>query len=153
MMLPTFLCALAAFFIAVHLGTLAIAYLRCRPSRIARAADALPPVTVVRPLCGIETFSHRTIHAAFAMNYPQFELLFCVARAGDPVIPLIEAAIAGHPHVSARLLVGDDPISINPKLNNMVKGWREGLVRLDRVHRFQRARAARRDPQHRRRLA
>ena len=107
----------------------------------------------MRPLCGIETFSHRTIHAAFAMNYPQFELLFCVARAGDPVIPLIEAAIAGHPHVSARLLVGDDPISINPKLNNMVKGLARGLVRLDRVHRFQRARAARRDPQHRRRLA
>ena len=28
-----------------------------------------------------------------------------------------------HPEVSTRLLVGDDRISINPKLNNLVKGW------------------------------
>ena len=40
-------------------------------------------------------------------------------------MPLVEAAIAAHPDVAARLLVGDDPISSNPKLNNMVKGWRE----------------------------
>ena len=124
-MLPTFLCALAAFFIAVHLATLAIAYVRCRPSRHTPPAASLPPVTVVRPLCGLESFSRHTIHAAFALDYPQFEILFCVARAGDPVIPLVEAEIAAHPGVPARLLVGDDPISINPKLNNMVKGWRD----------------------------
>ena len=124
MMLPTFLCALAAFFIAVHLATLAIAYLRCRPSRPSRPAANLPPVTMVRPLCGIESFSRQTIHAAFALDYPHFEILFCVARANDPVIPLVVSEIAAHPDVAARLLVGDDPISMNPKLNNMVKGWR-----------------------------
>ncbi len=125
MILPTFLCALASFFIAMHLGTLAIAYRSCRPTRAARVAASLPPVTVVRPLCGIETFSQQTIHAAFAMDYPQFELLFCVARDTDAIIPMVEAAIGANPRVPARLLVGDDPISINPKLNNMVKGWRE----------------------------
>ena len=125
MILPTFLCALAVFFIALHLGTLAIAYVRCRPSRKVRTATALPPVTVVRPLCGVETFSRRTIHAAFALDYPQFELLFCVARGDDAVVAMVEAAIAANPQVSARLLVGNDLISGNAKLNNMVKGWRE----------------------------
>ena len=125
MILPTFLCALAIFFIAMHLGTLAIAYVRCRPSRVAQVAATLPPVTVVRPLCGIETFSQQTIHAAFALDYPCFELLFCVARGDDAIIPIVEAAIVANPRVPARLLVGDDPISTNPKLNNMVKGWRE----------------------------
>ena len=32
--------------------------------------------------------------------------------------------MADHPHVPARLLIGDDRISPNPKLNNVVKGWR-----------------------------
>src|SRR5262249_29153750 len=33
--------------------------------------------------------------------------------------------IAQHPHADdARLLIGDDRISGNPKLNNVVKGWR-----------------------------
>ncbi len=31
--------------------------------------------------------------------------------------------IAAHPEVPARLLVGSDHISSNPKLNNIVKGW------------------------------
>jgi ceramide glucosyltransferase len=36
----------------------------------------------------------------------------------------VRRLIAGHPAVDARLLIGDDRISHNPKLNNMVKGWR-----------------------------
>ncbi|MBP0574580.1 hypothetical protein J8J27_28125, partial [Mycobacterium tuberculosis] len=50
--------------------------------------------------------------------------IFCVAKASDPAIPLVEKLIAAHPRQSVRLLVGDDPISINPKLNNVLKGWR-----------------------------
>ncbi len=74
---------------------------------------------------GSRAFSAQTLEAAFATDYPRFELLFCVARADDPVVPMVQAAIAAHPAIAARLLVGDDPISVNPKLNNMVKGWRE----------------------------
>src|SRR5213076_3364150 len=32
--------------------------------------------------------------------------------------------IAEHPAVRAKLLVGDERISANPKLNNCLKGWR-----------------------------
>ena len=123
-MLSIILCSTAAFFIAVHLATLALAFARCRPSTPTIPGDA-PPVTLVRPLCGLETFSARTLHASFTLDYPCLELLFCVARADDPIVPLARAAMAAHPHVPARLLIGDDPISANPKLNNMVKGWRE----------------------------
>ena len=124
-MLSSLLCALSGFFLTTQVATLAIAFVRCRPGAGRhRAADELPPVTVVRPLCGLETFSRETLDASFALDYPVFELLFCVARADDPIVPLVEAAIAAHPGTPARLLIGDDPISINPKLNNMVKGWR-----------------------------
>ena len=123
-MLPFLLGALAVFFLSVHVATLAIAWLRCRPGAARRRPGDAPPVTVVRPLCDLETFSRDTLHASFALDYPAFELIFCVARADDPIVPLVEAAIAAHPGVAARLLVGDDTISTNPKLNNMVKGWR-----------------------------
>ena len=125
-MLPSLLCSLSGFFLATQLATLAIGYVRCRPGAArGSTSDALPPVTVVRPLCGLETFSRETLNASFALDYPVFELLFCVARADDAIVPLAEAAIAAHPGIAARLLIGDDPISMNPKLNNMVKGWRE----------------------------
>ncbi len=127
-MLTIVLCGSAGFLMLVHLATLAIAWARCRPAAGMPAIGAIdggpPPVSVVRPLCGVETFSARTLQASFALDYPTYELLFCVARDDDPVIPLVRAAIAAHRHVPARLLIGDDAIGINPKLNNMVKGWR-----------------------------
>ena len=82
-----------------------------------------PPVTILRPACGIENYVEETLASAFALDYPEYEILFCVADERDPVIPLIQRLMDEHPDVPARLLVGDDRISINPKLNNLVKGW------------------------------
>ncbi|MDE2578777.1 MAG: glycosyltransferase [Hyphomicrobiales bacterium] len=82
-----------------------------------------PAVSIVQPLCGVEPFSRQTLQSIFRIDWPQYEVLFCVQRANDPVIALAEAAIAAHPNAKARLLIGDDPISSNPKLNNCVKGW------------------------------
>ncbi len=125
-MISNVLVASAAFFVLLQVVTLAIAWWRCRPGA-ARDLDlaSAPGVTVVRPLCGIETFSVETLNASFAIDYPNVELLFCVASETDAILPHVRAAIAAHPAIPSRLLVGDDVISINPKLNNMVKGWRE----------------------------
>jgi ceramide glucosyltransferase len=50
--------------------------------------------------------------------------VFCVALAQDPVVPTVRRLMAAHPEVPARLLVGNEKISDNPKLNNLYKGWR-----------------------------
>ncbi|MDX8451029.1 glycosyltransferase, partial [Mesorhizobium captivum] len=82
-----------------------------------------PPVSIVVPSRGVEPFTGETLDRAFSLDWPRYELIFCVAHANDPVVGLINAAIARFPKVPARLLVGDDRISANPKLNNCVKGW------------------------------
>lgn len=87
-----------------------------------RPADA-PPVTLVRPVCGIDNLGEITLRSTFHLDYPDYEIIFCVAQARDPAIPLIERLIAAYPKRRAKLLIGDDRISDNPKLNNCVKGW------------------------------
>ncbi len=84
----------------------------------------LPPVTVLRPVCGLENFLEETLDTTFRADYPTFELIFCAADPADPAVALVEKLMARHPTVAARLLTGDDKISGNPKLNNLVKGWR-----------------------------
>ena len=84
-----------------------------------------PPVTLLRPACGIENNIEETLASAFAIDYPDFEIVFCVADDDDPVLPIITRLMEAHPRVKSRLLIGNDRISINPKLNNLVKGWRE----------------------------
>jgi ceramide glucosyltransferase len=110
---------------AVQTTSIAIAIVRLRRNTPPRATSGhYPPVSLVRPLCGIDNYAAETLRSSFELYYPCYEILFCVARASDPVLPLVKSLIAAHPNVSARLLIGDDRVSTNPKLNNVVKGWR-----------------------------
>jgi ceramide glucosyltransferase len=114
-------CALAT---AGHLASIMMATRRCRrPSQPLACPHDAPPVTLVRPLCGIDNFAEKTLGSTFRLDYPSYEIIFCVARADDPAVPLVRRLIAAHPAVPAQLLIGDDRPSVNPKLNNVVKGW------------------------------
>jgi ceramide glucosyltransferase len=121
--------ALATFCIiatVVHIASIAIAIFRLRRNSLgaAPAQQDLPPVSLVRPLCGLDNYAADTLRSTFELDYPRYEILFCVAAANDPVVPLVESLIAEYPSANARLLIGDDRVSGNPKLNNVVKGWR-----------------------------
>jgi ceramide glucosyltransferase len=110
---------------AVHLTSTTIAALRCRPIAAGSPArDRAPGVSLVRPVCGIDNFIEETLRSGLELDYPDYEIIFCVAAAHDPVIQTIESLIAAYPCVTARLLIGNEPISDNPKLNNVYKGWR-----------------------------
>ncbi|MDE2018446.1 MAG: glycosyltransferase, partial [Hyphomicrobiales bacterium] len=114
----------AATFTLLHLMSVALAAPKCRKRDVpARTPSPAPFVSVVQPVCGIENYSRETIAAAFDLDYPAFELVYCVARGDDPVATLVREAMTKRPDVSARLLVGDERPTGNPKLNNVVKGW------------------------------
>lgn len=115
---------LCAFILVMNVISGLIMARRCRtrPRNLPAPPDA-PPVTIVRPLRGIEPFSLETLGATFDLDYPEYEIIFCVQFSGDPIIPLVEKLIADYPERAAKLLVGDDYVSVNPKLNNCVKGW------------------------------
>ena len=117
--------SLAAAALTIQIGSSALAMWRCRRNRSTRPPLDRPPVTLVRPLCGREHFSQATLASSFAIDYPDYEILFCVADAADPVVPLVRRVMAEHPARTARLLIGDDAMSANPKLNNMAKGFHQ----------------------------
>lgn len=126
-MTEVFIWAAAAFCFAalcLHLVSCAMVAWRARAGEppLAPPVDG-PPISLVRPVCGIEPFSEETLRSSFLLDYPVYELIFCVAKGSDPIVPLVERLIAEHPQVRARLIIGDERISANPKLNNMVKGW------------------------------
>jgi ceramide glucosyltransferase len=109
----------------VHLATTLSASRRCRtPARRRPAFTFGPPVTIIRPVCGMDAYEELTLRSTFELAYAEYEVLFCCACADDPVVPLVRRLIAEHPAVRARLLIGDERLSQNPKLNNVAKGWR-----------------------------
>ncbi len=112
-------CTVVSF---IHIASIAIAIVRLR--RPLRAPLQQPDVSIIRPLCGIDNYAGETLRSTFELDDPHHEILFCVASAADPVLPLVRNLISAHPATRAKLLIGDDRISTNPKLNNVVKGWR-----------------------------
>ena len=115
--------ALAA--LLVHVVTTLSASRRCRVPAVRHPAfDSGPPVSVVRPVCGMDAYEELTLRSTFELDYPKYEVLFCCASRDDPVVPLVQRLIGEHPHVRAGLMIGDEHVSQNPKLNNVAKGWR-----------------------------
>ncbi len=108
----------------VQIVSTAAARLRCPAPKAARAATTdAASVSLIRPVCGVDNYAEETLRSSFTLDYPSYELLFCAARHDDPVIPVLRRLIAAHPGVPSQILIGDDEISQNPKLNNCVKGW------------------------------
>jgi len=110
-----------------HVASAAMSVWRVRKgaafSLSAPSGDALPPVTIVRPVCGLDPFDELTLKSTFRLAHPGLELIFCSARERDAAVPLVRRLMAEHPDVDAKLLIGDDTSTPNPKLNNIIKGW------------------------------
>ena len=109
----------------IHALSIGLASRRCLwRSKLTGVPKNPPLVTIVQPLCGVEAFTRETLCSVFALDYPNYEIVFCLASGDDPIAPLVRSAIDANPARKARLLIGDDKVSANPKLNNVVKGWK-----------------------------
>ena len=103
--------------------SIALAWRRTTRPGVLAADSPHPPVSIVRPLCGVEAYEAETLASTFTLDYPDYEVILCVAQPYDPVVALARATMARFPHVKSRLIIGDEAISDNPKLNNVARGW------------------------------
>lgn len=119
-MLTTTLVLLIALALGIHLATTILTTLRRRSRK--PASGARPFVSLVRPVCGIDTFDRETLASSFTQAYPDYEVIFCAATEDDPAVGLARELAAAHPEVKTKVLVGETLLSANPKLNNLAKG-------------------------------
>jgi ceramide glucosyltransferase len=116
--------ALGIWWGAALLSSLATVALGLWPRRPLRLASATPAISVMVPIKGADPAIPANLEALFGQDYPQFEIVFALAEADDPAIPLLERLIAAHPNVPARLTTDPAPVSGNPKLDNLRRAWR-----------------------------
>src|SRR5579872_551813 len=91
-----FVAALAAIAVAMHVVSIVVVNLRLRRGTPSTASPRCgePAVSLVRPLCGLYNYAAETLASTFALDHPRCEILFCVASADDPIVPVIEDLIA-----------------------------------------------------------
>ena len=78
-----------------------------------------PPVTILKPLCGVDKGTYTNLASFCQQNYPQYQIIFGVRSSTDPSIEVIEKLIQQFPEIDINLLVKDQIIGANLKISNL----------------------------------
>jgi ceramide glucosyltransferase len=69
----------------------------------------LPPVSVLKPVHGLEARLKENIESFFQQDYPDYEILFAADEANDAALEVVREVCARYPHIRSRVLVTSTP--------------------------------------------
>jgi len=79
------------------------------------------PVSVLKPLSGLDEGLEENLRSFFEQDYADFELLFAVREEADPSVSLVRRLCAEYGRVSARLLVVGEPPYLHAKVFSLAR--------------------------------
>jgi ceramide glucosyltransferase len=84
-----------------------------------------PPVSLLKPVKGVDFASYQNFSSFCHQNYPEYEILFAVNDDSDPAVPLIRRLATEFPARQIRVITGAAQIGANKKVNNLIALARE----------------------------
>ena len=83
--------------------------------------DQLPPVTIFKPVHGMEEKLERNLESFFQQDYPDYEIIIGARGADDPAIKLAETLRSRYPQVKSRIVLSGPPEWPNAKVFTLDK--------------------------------
>jgi ceramide glucosyltransferase len=83
--------------------------------------DGFEPVSVLKPLCGIEPHLYENLASFCEQRHPRYELLFGVASARDPAVAVVERLKAAYPACDIALVIDARVHGKNLKVANLIR--------------------------------
>jgi len=105
----------------LYLLLVGLAALRFRRKRLPRGAAQLPPVTLLKPVHGIEPQLRDSLESFFRLDYPQFEIIFGARTPDDPALAIVRELMQIYPQVTVKLVTSGEPPWPNAKCWSLVK--------------------------------
>ena len=121
-MLPWILLALLTGSLVYCVLTIvaALRYRAVRPPPLRNAAlGKAAPISILKPLAGIDDGLEDNLRTFFEQDYADFEILFAVRTPDDPAIAVAERLRARYPGVPSRLIVTGEPPYPNAKVYSL----------------------------------
>ena len=87
------------------------------------AADHTPPVTILKPVKGMDAESYANFASFCRQDYPRYQIVFACASPDDPAIPVIERLRADFPAVAIELVIDGRIYGPNNKVCNLINAY------------------------------
>lgn len=84
-----------------------------------REPVARPPMSILKPLCGIDDELQANLERFSLLDYPEYEVLLGVERSDDPVLRVARACEARWPG-RVRVVMRRSEPGLNPKVNQLL---------------------------------
>lgn len=91
--------------------------------RAQRESGQLPPVTILKPVKGIDAESFENFASFCRQDYPDWQIVFAAASADDPAVPVVERLMAEFPLVDIELVIDGRIYGPNYKVCNLINAF------------------------------
>src|SRR5262249_49474188 len=116
------LAALGTALAALAMGYTVAAWVAMRAFRAApqQLPPSLPPVTVLKPLCGQEPDLYADLRSFCEQNYPAWQIVFGVRDAHDPALAAVHRLQAEFPQLDLQVAINPVQHGTSSKVSNLV---------------------------------
>ena len=80
------------------------------------------PVSILKPLQGISPELKGNLLTFCQLDYPEYELIFCVEKKEDPALQAVAELQAECPQAKIKIATEDSHPGFNPKVRNLIRG-------------------------------
>ncbi|MDD5658128.1 MAG: glycosyltransferase, partial [Elusimicrobia bacterium] len=84
---------------------------------------ALPPITILKPLKGLDRGLYENLASFCRQDYPEFQLLFSVADPDDPALPVVARLQRAFPERDIGIVICRGGSGCNPKIRNVANAY------------------------------
>ena len=81
--------------------------------------DTWPPVTILKPVCGLEKNLAENLRTACDQDYPDYQVVYSTQRQDDPAIGVLREIESEFGPERVSIVVSDVKIGANGKINNL----------------------------------
>jgi ceramide glucosyltransferase len=109
-----FIYYLIAIFSAWH-------FFRISSRRRSENSSFTPAVSILKPVRGEDPDAYENYASFCRLDYPEYEIVFCVSDRNDPALSVIERVIRDFPACRIRVLFGSGRVATNDKVAKLVR--------------------------------
>ncbi len=78
-----------------------------------------PGITLLKPVRGVDAATRSCLTSFIRQEYPYRQILFGVAAADDPILPLLQDLQAEHAEVDIQIILCPEKLGLNPKVSTL----------------------------------